>query len=127
MISVLNFKPYNGQGSILGFFDLVYHSLTIKSCRLMAGKDGGSLWFSFPQQKENLGDEVKYHDQLFLSPPERQHITRLIILELTEQGHLEGHHKGQPKPKPKAKRPHITPEKEDLSEHYSRPGDDIAF
>ena len=51
MISVLNFKPFD-RGSIRGFFDLWYHGLTIKSCRLMEGNNG--LWFSFPQIKRDL-------------------------------------------------------------------------
>ena len=56
MISVLNFKPYE-NGHIRGFFDLRYHGLTIKSCRLMAGNNG--LWFSFPQVKGEEDGEVR--------------------------------------------------------------------
>jgi len=121
MISVLNFKPFD-SGSLKGFFTLLYHGLSIKNCRLMTGDNG--LWFSFPQQKENLGDEVKYHDQMFLSPPERDHVTRLIVLDLEQQGHLDA-----PKQPAKAKRvPIPKAPSQDISDHFtSGQDDDIAF
>jgi len=99
MISVLNFKPFD-RGSLKGFFTLLYHGLSIKNCRLMTGDNG--LWFSFPQQKENLGDEVKYH----------------------EQGHLDA-----PKQPAKAKRvPIPKAPSQDISDHFtSGQDDDIAF
>ena len=50
MISILNFKPFT-RGSLLGFFTLRYHGLSIQNCRLMSGKDGGPAWFAFPQIK----------------------------------------------------------------------------
>ncbi len=55
MISVLNFKEFI-KGAIKGFFDLRYHGLTIKSCRLMDGKNG--LWFCFPQVKGEEDGEL---------------------------------------------------------------------
>ena len=64
MISVLNFKPF-GKGSIKGFFDLRYHGLTIKGCRLMNGN--GDLWFSFPQVKGEADGETKWFDQMYLT------------------------------------------------------------
>ena len=123
-ISVLNFKTFE-RGAIKGFFDLRYHSLTIKGCRLMTGDDG--LWFSFPQQKVEKNGAVGYYDQMFLSSLEREHIRRLVILDLQQQGHIEGH---VSKPKSTQHRqsaaPHRTPDGENLDEHYTQP-DDIPF
>jgi len=107
MIQVLNFKKYD-RGAMRGFFDLRYHGLTIKGCRLMTGSNG--LWFSFPQVKGDQDGETKYFDQMFVSPPERDHLTRLVVLELQQQGHIE-----QPKQPPIPKRAPA----EDLSEHYT--------
>ena len=122
MISVLNWKPYD-KGSMQGFFDLRYHGLTVKGCRLMSGNNG--LWFCFPQVKEELDGETKYYDQIFLATPERDHVRRLIILDLQAQGHLE---RSKPATRPKQRATHRTPEGEDLSEHYTDGADrDIPF
>ena len=84
MIGVLNFKPFQ-RGSILGFFDLRYHGLVVKGCRLMTGQNG--LWFSFPQNEGDDGHgETKYYDIIYLTAPEREHIRRVVIAELDEQG-----------------------------------------
>ena len=117
MIAVLNFKAFD-RGSIKGFFDLRYHGLTIKGCRLMDGN--GGLWFSFPQIKAEEDGETKYFDQMFMSSLERDHIRSLVMLDLQAQGHID-----RPKPKPRAT--HKTPEGEDLGEHYSDKADDIPF
>ena len=119
MISVLNFKPFD-HGSIIGFFDLLYHGLTIKSCRLMKGTNG--LWFSFPQIKAEVNGETKYIDQMFLTPPERKHVRKLVLMDLQLQGYIE-----QDKAKPSKAGQHQTPEGEDLSEYYSEPGGEIPF
>ena len=118
MISVLNWKSYD-QGSMRGFFDLRYHGLTIRGCRLMSGSNG--LWFSFPQVKGEQDGETKWFDQMFLSSLERDHVRRLIVLDLQLQGHME-------KPKQEKQQTHKSPEGEDLSQHYSSATqDDIPF
>jgi len=122
MISVLNFKPYD-KGAMRGFFDLRYHGLSIKGCRLMSGNDG--LWFSFPQVKSEKDGQVEYYDQLYLTPLEREHVRKLVILDLQQQGHLEAP-KQAPRPEQPAKRPKSPGQ--DISEHM--PGatqDDIPF
>lgn len=117
MISALNFKPFN-KGSLRGFFDLRYHGLTIKGCRLMAGK--GGLWVALPQKEINKDGERKWVDQLYLTPPEMDHVRRLVIADLESQGHLDH----APK-EPAAKRPpYRPPEKEDLSEYYTQGTED---
>jgi len=118
MISVLNFKSYD-KGAMKGFFDLRYHGLTIKGCRLMAGNDG--LWFSFPQVKGEQDGEVKWFDQMYLTALERDHVRRLIVLDLQGQGYLEQQAPPKAKPAPK-------PPSQDLSEHYTGGAqDDIPF
>ena len=113
MISVLNFKTYD-KGSMRGFFDLRYHGLTIKSCKLMNGSNG--LWFSFPQIKGEQDGEAKWFDQMFLTPQERDHVTGLVVLDLQQQGHIE---KPKQEKQSRPKQTHRTPEGEDLSEHYT--------
>jgi len=54
---------------------------------LMDGKNG--LWFSFPQIKGEEGGEIKYFDHMFLTPLEREHVRKLVLLDLQQQGHLE--------------------------------------
>ena len=78
--------------------------------------------------------KTKYLDIMALSSPEREAVRSLILLELQQQGHIEGQHSSQGQGKAssqkKASRPrqssgrHISPEGEDLSEHYTQPGDD---
>lgn len=48
MVSALNFKAFS-KGTLVGFFDLQFHSLTVKGCRLMDGKNG--LWVALPQKE----------------------------------------------------------------------------
>ena len=127
-VSALNFKPY-AHGAIKGFFDLRYYGLTIKGCRLMAGKNGGS-WIALPQQRGEENGESKYYELMFLSPPEMDHVRKLVVAELRSQGHVEvSSSKGSGSKQSNGKRTHITPEGEDLSEYYSDPNDndDIPF
>jgi DNA-binding cell septation regulator SpoVG len=118
MISALNFKAYE-KGALRGFFDLRYYGLTIKGCRLMTGNTG--LWIALPQQKGERDGQVEYFDQMFLTPPEREHVRRLAVADLEAQGHIVSK---QPAP---AQQHHRTPEGEDLSQHYTPAGDDIPF
>jgi DNA-binding cell septation regulator SpoVG len=128
MISVLNWKEFD-RGAIKGFFDLRYHGLTIKGCRLMDG--GNGLWFAFPQKQGEQEGEVKYFDQMFLTSPERDHVRRLVIADLTLQGHLsaspdspvESGCNRQLSSQPR----HRTPEGEELTEHYTTHEDEIPF
>jgi hypothetical protein len=46
-IGVLNYKTFQ-RVSMMGFFDLRYHGLVVKGCRLIQGKD--DLWFFFFDQ-----------------------------------------------------------------------------
>lgn len=126
MITVLNFKQFE-KGYIRGFFDLRYHELTIKSCRLMNGNNG--LWFSFPQIKGELDGEIKYFDQMYLTRQERENVRDLVLAELRDQGHIGP---GDPapsapsKPKPRPGKAQFRGQ-ENLDQYYSQPGDDIAF
>ena len=126
MISVLNFKAFD-RGSMRGFFDLRYHGLTIKGCRLMNGTNG--LWFSFPQIKAEENGETKYYDQMFLTSLEREHVRKLVLIDLEQQGYID---RPKSKPKPTKRRSstaqHKTPEGENLDEYYTPPDeDDIPF
>jgi len=125
MLSVLNFKKFE-RGSMIGFFDLRYHGLTIKGCRLMAGSNGKPTWFSFPQIKGEQDGETKYFDLMFLSSPEREHVRAAIVAELVEQGQIP--ERGKPS-NPAAHRSNWkTPEAEDLSDYRSSGmDDDIPF
>lgn len=118
MISVLNFKTFN-SGSIRGYFTLRYHGLCIKNCRLM--DVNGGLWFTFPQVKGEQDGEVKYFDQMFLTPPEREHIRKLIVSELREQGFVESEPKKSNSRKPRPAGP------EDLSDYGPDNDDSIPF
>jgi hypothetical protein len=119
VISVLNFKKFD-RGSILGFFDLRYHGLTIKGCRLMAGNNGGSPWFSFPMLRGEQDGKTKYLDQMFVTVPEREHVRALVLAELESQGHFQRSKPAQSN----GRRSDRTPEGEDLSEFYTAGQDD---
>jgi DNA-binding cell septation regulator SpoVG len=97
MIGVLNFKPFQ-RGSIVGFFDLRYHGLTIKGCRLMTGSNGH--WMAFPQKEgHDKEDKAQYFDQMYLTKPEAEHVRRLVVAELEAQGAFEyAKPAGRPKP-----------------------------
>jgi DNA-binding cell septation regulator SpoVG len=118
MISALNFKKYE-KGAMRGFFDLRYHGLTIKGCRLMDGTNG--LWIALPQKEAEQNGERKWFDQMHLTPPEAEHVRRLAIADLKAQGHIESR---QPAP---PQLHHRTFEGEDLSAHYTPAEDDIPF
>ena len=64
MISAMNFKTHD-KGSIRGFFDLRYHDLTIKGCRLMSSN--GGLWIVFPQRQGQKDGETKWFVQVYLT------------------------------------------------------------
>jgi hypothetical protein len=115
MISVLNFKHFE-RGALLGFFTPRYHGLSIQNCRLMAGKNGGATWFSFPQIKTYKDGETQYVDIMSLTNPEREHIRSLILADLQAQGHIERDNEGKDR--------YRTLEGEDLSEHVTPPGED---
>ena len=122
-ISALNFKAFE-RGSMKGFFDLRYHGLTIKGVRLMSGN--GGLWIALPQKEAEQDGERKYFDLMYLTPPEAEHVRRLVIAELQAQGNLETPAKGrsesgQRRPKQTT---HRTPEGEDVYEYYSNGADD---
>jgi DNA-binding cell septation regulator SpoVG len=132
-IRAMNFKPFD-RGSMKGFFDLGYGGLTIKGCRLMNGNNG--WWFSFPQQKADENGEVKYHDFLFLTPPEKEDVRRLIVAHLLEEGFVSP----EPKQEPQTQTPTSGPRQaqkagkqrtfgnEDISEYYQQTADsDIPF
>ena len=121
MIGVLNFKPFQ-RGSIVGFFDLRYHGLTVKGCRLMDGKK--SYWMAFPQKEGTDKDgKIQYFDQIYLTKPEVEHVRRLVVVELEAQGHIQ-RTKKQAQPISHRKRTFVTPEGEDLSENLPLPADD---
>lgn len=123
MISVLNFKHFD-RGAIKGFFDLRYYGLTIKSVRLMAGKDSSVPWIALPQNKGEKDGQVQYFDLMYLTPPEAEHVRRLVLADLVAQGHIQRPDAGV---RPQEQGRHITPEGEDLSEYTGGQTDDIPF
>ncbi len=112
MISVLNFKPFD-RGALKGFFDLRYHGLTIKGCRLMLGNKG--LWFALPQHKGEQDGETKHFDQLYLTPPEAEHVRKLALADLQSQGHIEAPTSKNNRKPGQQHSTHQTPEGLDLS------------
>ena len=127
MISALNFKSYE-RGAMRGFFDLRYHGLVIKGCRLMTGEHG--LWIALPQKQGEKDGKVRYFDQVYLTKPENEHVRALVIADLQAQGHIEppaGSTSGRGGPTQQAQKHHVSPEGEDLSEHYTTGDDDIPF
>ena len=117
MVSALNFKPMD-RGALRGFFDLRYHGLTIKGCRLMDGSNG--RWVALPQIKTEVGGETKWFDQMFLSPLEMEHVRKLAIADLESQGHI----KGQGDQGQRFRKRRTNPEDEDLAEYGPRHADD---
>ena len=119
MISSLNFKPHD-KGFIKGFFDLRYHGMTIRGCRLMSGSNG--LWVAYLQQKGEVDGEVKYFDQLYLTPPEADHVRKLVLADLQAQGHIDGQAStgSTQRPSP-GHRTHRQHGQENLSEYRSQP------
>ena len=77
--------------------------------------------FSFPQVKGEQEGETKYFDQMFLTPLEREHICKLVLIDLAQQGHIERENSQSQQPK------HQSPQGEDLSGNYTEPGGDIPF
>ena len=88
MIGVLNYKPFQ-QGSILGFFDLRYHGLVVKGCRLMTGQNG--LWFLFPQNEGgDGGGGTKYFDiisPMTIPPMANGYEAFRILMRILEMRH----------------------------------------
>lgn len=127
MISALNFKKYD-RGSLKGFLDLRYHGLTIKGCRLMSSN--GGLWIALPQKQAEQDGETKYFDQLYLTPPEAEHVRKLVLADLQAQGVIDPPASKSPGKAAHRRSKHRTPEGEDLSEHYTDQAgldDDIPF
>ena len=90
------------------------------------------VFFSAAKADEN--GEVKYHDFLFLTPPEKEDVRRLIVAHLTEEGFVA------PVPKQEPQTPISGPRQaqkagkqrtfgnEDTSEYYQQTADsDIPF
>jgi len=125
MIGVLNYKLFQ-RGSVLGFFDLRYHGLVIKGCRLMIGQNG--YWMAFPQKEGTDKDgKTQYYDQMYLNKPEADHVRRLIVAELEAQGFIEHATKQAQRPKPQPSNGFRHPDTgEDLSD-YMPPPDNIPY
>ncbi len=119
--SALNFKPI-AKGALLGFFDLRYHGLTIKGCRLL--ESNGGVWFALPQVKTEQDGETKYFDQMFLSPPEMDHVRRLVVADLEHQGHIQYRQEPKPARRPAPRRDDDLP---DLSAYKSDVDDGLPF
>lgn len=128
MISVLNFKSYD-KGAIRGFFDLRYHGLTIKGCRLM--NTNGGLWIAFPQRLGEKDGETKWFDQMYLTAPEMDHVRKMVIADLRSLGIIEKSPRRQHQSNDrgnKAPGTYRTSEGGDLSQPYSGgSNDDIPF
>jgi DNA-binding cell septation regulator SpoVG len=121
-VSALNFKSFD-RGAMRGFFDLRYHGLTIKGCRLMSSNNG--LWVALPQKEAEQDGERKYFDQMFLTPPEADHVRKIVIADLMSQGHIERPAaKQRSAGNPSTRGSHRTPEGEDVSDYYTPPGTD---
>jgi DNA-binding cell septation regulator SpoVG len=124
MVSVLNFKPFQ-RGSILGFFDLRYHGLVVKGCRLMTGQNG--YWMAFPQKEGNDKDgKTQYFDQLYLAKPEADYVRRLVVAELEAQGHIQQTKQSQPQQRSANGFRHPDTG-EDLSDYMPPPDDGLPY
>ena len=123
MVSVLNFKPFQ-RGSIVGFYDLRYHGLTIKGCRLMNGQNG--YWIALPQKEGTDKDgKTQYFDQMYLTKPEAEHVRRMVVAELEAQGFIK--HATKPAERQKPSNGFRHPDTgEDLSD-YMPPPDNIPW
>jgi hypothetical protein len=90
----------------------------------------GGLWIALPQKESEQDGERKYFDLMYLTPPEAEHVRKLVLADLEAQGHID-----RPvAPKSARQRParanHKTPEGEDVSQYYSSQADnddDIPF
>lgn len=127
-IAAMNFKVFE-RGSMRGFFDLRYHGLTIKGCRLMESNNG--LWIALPSRQVEQDGQTKYLDIVELTKSEADHVRRLVVADLESQGHLarparQERPQGKPKSatQPSARPARRSPEGEDLSEYYSNVADD---
>ena len=125
-VSALNYKKYD-KGSMLGFFDLEFHGMTVKGCRLMSSNNGSGNWIALPQKEGEKNGERQWFDILYMTPPLSDHVRGLVLADLQAQGHLEAPARGnggsgQQRPT------HRTPEGEDVSEYYTQGvDDDIPF
>lgn len=133
-VAAMNYKPFD-RGSMRGFFDLRYHGLTIKSCRLM--ESNGGHWIALPSRQVEQDGQTKYLDIVELTKSESDHVRRLAIADLESQGHLtrparQERLQSKPRPavQPSARPTHRTPEGEDVGQYYTSPEeleDDIPF
>ena len=124
MIGVLNYKPFQ-RGSIVGFFDLRYHGLIIKGCRLMTGQNG--YWMAFPQKEGTDKDgKAQYFDQMYLTKPEADYVRRLVVAELEAQGVIQ-HAKPAERPKRPANGFRHPDTGEDFSDYMPPPDDDLPY
>ena len=127
MISALNYKNFE-RGAMIGFLDLRYHGLVIKGCRLMSGSNG--LWVALSQHEGEKDGERKWFDIMHLTSPEQEHVRRMVVADLAAQGHIEPPARstsGRGGSAQQAQKHHVSPEGEDLSEHYTAGDDDIPF
>jgi hypothetical protein len=127
MIEAMNFKVYR-SGNMLGFFDLKYHGLAVRGCRLMTGPNG--YWFSFPQKVyRDRNGEKRYSDFLYLTRPEHERISNLVKLELQAQGFIN--EQNQQHQQPQKKNFHTRHSSTETGgippEHIVREDDDIPF
>jgi len=126
-VAALNFKQFE-KGAMRGFLDLRCHGMVIKGVRLMSGNNG--LWLGLPQKQAQQDGETKWFDQMYLTPPEADHVLRLVLSDLQAQGHIQAPVKGNgghgQQPHHGVHRSaqhggdHRSPEGEDLSEHYTQ-------
>jgi DNA-binding cell septation regulator SpoVG len=138
MVSALNYYKFD-KGSVKGFFDLRYHGMTIKGCRLMSGQNG--YWVGLPSDRVEKDGATKYVDRVELTKSEMDHVRRLVIADLEQQGHLKQPAQAKPQTasKPatrptapgngKGRPPWITPDGEDLGNCYAPPekGDELPW
>ena len=127
MVRVMNFKERH-VGKMLGVFDLMYHGLAVRRCRLMTGKNG--YWFSFPQKEYSDGNgEKRYFDFLYLTRPEHEHVSNLVKLELQAQGFIN--EQNQQHQQPQKKNFHTRHSSTETGgippEHIVREDDDVPF
>ena len=122
MVDALNFKPFSGNGSIAGFFDLRYHGLTIKGCKLMNGTNGH--WVALPQKEgtDKEGNKA-YFELMQLTKAEAEHVRKLVILNLQQQGYCRDN--GPPPPRQQKPNNGFKPPDtgEDLNDYLPPPGD----
>lgn len=123
MIAAINYRPWQ-RGSVMGIFDLIFYSATVRGCKVMTGK--GGFWISLPQQSyTDKNNETKYSDVVQMTSALMNHVRRIVTEQLIMEGHLAEPSKPRPAPAPQPTGGFRNPDtNEDLSMHVTTAADD---